>query len=150
MQAAGPTQALLPAAADEVSTSITQLFTLHAEEFQVVAAQASAYHDQFVEKMKSAVGSYAGAEALNVSSLWEILVPIAIRGLDGGVVSYLNLLTWVSMLPQPFSQILSTLITIPVLLFVLLPLAFLAAVALVLAFAVLAEHGVSIFPPYSV
>jgi len=44
--AAAPTFALVPAAADEVSASIAHLFSQHAEDYQALAGQAAAFHEQ--------------------------------------------------------------------------------------------------------
>ncbi|WP_205878283.1 PE domain-containing protein [Mycobacterium camsae] len=44
LQTAAAARALLPAAADEVSAGISQLFSQHAEDFHKAAAWASAYH----------------------------------------------------------------------------------------------------------
>jgi PE family len=41
--------AVLSAGADEVSTAIAALFGAHAQEFQALSAQASAFHSQFTE-----------------------------------------------------------------------------------------------------
>ena len=48
MAAAARTTAVLPAAADEVSTGIAQLFSAHAANYQATAANAAAFNDQFV------------------------------------------------------------------------------------------------------
>ncbi|OBJ48485.1 PE domain-containing protein [Mycobacterium sp. 1423905.2] len=61
--AALPTTGVVAAAADEVSAAIATLFGAHAQEYQVVAAQAAAYHEQFVGALSAAAASYAGAEA---------------------------------------------------------------------------------------
>jgi hypothetical protein len=67
--AAPPTVALVPAAADEVSAATAKLFGGYAQEFHAVSAQAAAFHEQFVEHLRTSAGSYAGAEAANVASL---------------------------------------------------------------------------------
>lgn len=88
--AAAQTVTLVPAAADEVSTAAAQLFSGYAHEFQEVSAQASAFHEQFVQHLKATAGSYAGAEAANAASfhflnsieLIERLAPSARRRLN--------------------------------------------------------------------
>ncbi|OBJ79806.1 hypothetical protein A9W97_29560 [Mycobacterium gordonae] len=116
-QAAGPIQALLPAAADEVSAGITQLFSQHAADFQKVAAQASAYHEQFVQKMATAAGSYAAAETVNTSWLfsqaWEaIITPLAPQ-----IISlFFSTISWIESLPPPYQGILFELIFVPLIL----------------------------------
>ena len=69
MTAATPTIAMLPAAADEVSARIAQLFAGHAQEYQALAGRAAAFHEEFVRRLTASAGSYAGAEAANSSSL---------------------------------------------------------------------------------
>jgi len=67
--AAASTVGLIPAAADEVSASIAQLFSQHAADYQALAARATAFHEQFVQHLTASARSYAGAEAANVSLL---------------------------------------------------------------------------------
>lgn len=116
-QAAGLTQALLPAAADEVSAGITQLFAQHAADFLKVAAQASAYHEQFVQKMATAAGSYAAAETVNTSWLlsqaWEAIIgPLAPQ-----IISlFFATVSWIESLPPPYQGILFELIFVPLIL----------------------------------
>ncbi len=148
LQAAGPTQALLPPAADEVSAGITQLFSQHAEDFQHAAAQASAYHDQFVRTMTAAAGSYAGAEAVNASSLQQLAFEIIGRLVNSGFTSYYQLAASIAALPQPFSQIFGAMLGLPVLI-VMLPLDLLFAIFIVALLAFLAFNKVSLFPPYN-
>jgi hypothetical protein len=69
MAAATPTVAVVPAAADEVSVNIAHLFSLQAQEYQALAGQAAAFHDQFVQHLTSSAASYAGAEAANATLL---------------------------------------------------------------------------------
>ena len=67
--AAAPTVALVPAAADEVSASIAHLFSQHAGDYQAVARQAAAFHEQFTQNLNASAHSYASTEAANTSSL---------------------------------------------------------------------------------
>src|SRR6202142_2723390 len=69
MAAATPTVAVVPAAAGEVSSSIAQLFSQHAQDYQALAGQAAAFHEKFVQQLTSSAGSYAHAEAANAGSL---------------------------------------------------------------------------------
>lgn len=62
---AGPTSAVFPAAADEVSALTAAQFAAHAQLYQVVSAQAAAIHEMFVSTMRASAGSYAVAEAAN-------------------------------------------------------------------------------------
>jgi hypothetical protein len=110
LYAAGATQTLLPPAADEVSACITQLFAQHAEDFQTVAAQVSAYHDQFVQKTIAAADSYAAAEAVNTNALLQVPLDIVGRLVDSGLTSYYRLSASIASLPQPFSQIVGAML----------------------------------------
>jgi hypothetical protein len=67
--AAAPTVALAPAAVDEVSGSISHLFSGYAQAFQGLAGKAAAFHDQFVQTLRTSAHSYAGAEAAAAVSL---------------------------------------------------------------------------------
>lgn len=71
--AAPPTVALLPAAADEVSARIAHLFSRYADDFQALAARATAFHEQFTQHLAAGAHSYASAEAINVSYLLWLL-----------------------------------------------------------------------------
>ncbi|OBI79767.1 PecA family PE domain-processing aspartic protease [Mycobacterium asiaticum] len=71
--AAAPTTGLAAAAADEVSTAIATLFGEFGDEFQLVNAQVSAFHQQFVTALNAASGSYASAEAAAASVLDPVL-----------------------------------------------------------------------------
>jgi hypothetical protein len=65
--AAGPTTGIATAAQDEVSVAIASLFGNFGQEFQVVSAQAQAFHQQFVSLMNAGAGAYASAEAANAA-----------------------------------------------------------------------------------
>jgi hypothetical protein len=69
LAAATPTIAVAPAAADEVSVSIARLFSQEAQDYQALAAQAAAFHEQFIQQLTASAASYASAEAANVRSL---------------------------------------------------------------------------------
>ncbi len=47
--AAGSTTSVLAAAQDEVSAAVSQVFGNYAREFQSLSAQATLFHDQFVQ-----------------------------------------------------------------------------------------------------
>lgn len=74
LETAGPTLAMVPAAADEVSIGIAQLFSGQAEEFQKLAGEAVAFHNQFVQQLIAGAGAYVRAEAANVVSLSPLIV----------------------------------------------------------------------------
>jgi hypothetical protein len=69
MAAAGPTLAVMPAAADEVSASIAHLFSAHAQEYQALAGRAAAFQEQFVQHLTASARSFAHAEAANTALL---------------------------------------------------------------------------------
>ena len=71
MVAAAPTTAVIPAAADEVSTSIAHLFSQHAASYQAMAGQAAAFNNQFVQHLTAGAGSYASAESALASLLQD-------------------------------------------------------------------------------
>jgi PE family len=67
--AAGPTTELMAAAADEISTAVSSLFSQHAQAFQALSAEAAAFHQQLVQTLTAAADSYAGVEAAGASLL---------------------------------------------------------------------------------
>ena len=69
--AAAPTVAVVPAAADEVSAGIANLFSGFAKEYQALAGQASAFQQQFVQHLHATAGSYTAAETVNAASLLQ-------------------------------------------------------------------------------
>ncbi|WP_205874491.1 PE family protein [Mycobacterium camsae] len=66
--AAGPTTAIFPAAADEVSALTAAQFAAHEHLYQAVSAQAAAIHEMFVQVMKASAGCYAVTEAANAAA----------------------------------------------------------------------------------
>ncbi|OBJ57422.1 PE domain-containing protein [Mycobacterium sp. 1423905.2] len=66
------TRTLAAAAADEVSAAIAALFSGHAQEYQALSAQVTAFHDEFVRALSAASGAYAAAEAVNAGPLQTI------------------------------------------------------------------------------
>ena len=56
--AAAPTTGMAAAGADEVSAAISALFGGYGQEFQALAADASAFHAQFVSMLNSGAGAY--------------------------------------------------------------------------------------------
>jgi hypothetical protein len=67
--ATGPTTGLLAAGADDVSTAVASLFAGYGQEFQALSVQAGAFHQQFVQLMGSAAGSYQATEVASASPL---------------------------------------------------------------------------------
>ena len=88
MAAAIPTAAVVPAAADEVSVSIAHLFSLHAQDYQALAGQAAAFHEQFVQRLTSSAAAYANTEAANVTFL-QLLTEGA-DAIGGAIVAFGN------------------------------------------------------------
>ena len=67
--AAGPTTAVIPAAADEVSALTAAQFGAHAQMYQAISAQAAAIHEQFVATLETSAGSYLATEAANAAAV---------------------------------------------------------------------------------
>ena len=59
--AAASTRGVLAAGTDEVSAAIAQLFSGHAAAYQALAAQASNFHNQFVQLLSGGGAEYASA-----------------------------------------------------------------------------------------
>jgi PE-PPE domain/PE family len=71
--AAVATTEVLPAAADEVSTRIAEIFAGYANRFRAVSAQAAAFHHAFVQAIETSATSYASAEAAVASPLRQLI-----------------------------------------------------------------------------
>lgn len=67
--AASSTTTLLAAGADEVSAAVAAFLGEHGQAYQVISAQAAAFHQQFVQALNAGAGAYAAAEAASVSPL---------------------------------------------------------------------------------
>lgn len=63
--AMGPTTAVLPAAADQVSVLTAAQFSTYGQLYQSIGAQASAILGMFVNTLSGSAGSYAVTEAAN-------------------------------------------------------------------------------------
>jgi hypothetical protein len=81
---AAPTTGLLAAGADEVSAAIAALFGAYGQAHQALSAQAAAFHQEFVQALTAAAGTYAAAEAAAASPLQSLLDPPLIG--DGGPI----------------------------------------------------------------
>jgi PE family len=66
--AAGPTTAVIPAAADEVSAMTAAHFVANAQMYQTASAQAHAIHQMFVATLGTSAQSYAETEIANAMS----------------------------------------------------------------------------------
>lgn len=63
--AAGPTTAVVPAAADEVSAQTAARFNAHGALYQQVSAEAAAVQQSLIDTLRGSAGTYATAEAAN-------------------------------------------------------------------------------------
>ena len=92
--AAAPTIAVVPAAADEVSGGIAQLFSQHGRYFQALGGQVAAFHEQFVPHLTASAGSYAAAEASNAALLQPLTASAGsftnAATLQGQIINLLN------------------------------------------------------------
>jgi hypothetical protein len=71
--AAVSTTGIAAAAADEVSATVAALFAEYGQQYQALSAQASAFHQQFVEALSSGAGSYLAVEEASASLLRQAL-----------------------------------------------------------------------------
>jgi hypothetical protein len=67
--------ALIPAAQDEVSAAIRDLFGTYGNQYQQLSAQAAAFHNQFVDVLSAGAAAYAYSEAHNDLTGHEALLP---------------------------------------------------------------------------
>jgi len=89
--AAARTLAVMPAAADEVSTSIAHLFSGYGQEYQALAGRAAAFEEQFVQHLTASAGSFAHAEAANTSLLQPLTASAAsIGSIEADIASLLQ------------------------------------------------------------
>jgi len=65
--AAAPTSGLVPAAEDEVSAAVTQLFDVYGQDYQAGVRQALAFHNEFTQALAAAGSAYAQAETANAA-----------------------------------------------------------------------------------
>jgi hypothetical protein len=82
--AAAPTTGIAAAGTDEVSVAVAALFGNHGQEFQAIAARASAFHDQFVGLMKSGAGAYLSTELANAEQMLGGAVTAPAQAMGGG------------------------------------------------------------------
>lgn len=82
--AATPTTAVVAAAEDEISAAIASLFGDFGQEFQVLNAQAAAFHDGFVNLLQAGAGAYVGAEAANAAAGIAALQSVGAGLIQGG------------------------------------------------------------------
>lgn len=92
LAAAAPTVGVIPAAADEVSAAVSQVFSQAAQSFQGLVGRASTFGEQFAQQLTAGGGAYAAAEAVNAASV----VPSAESIVDivnGLAAPYINQIT---------------------------------------------------------
>ncbi len=65
--AAATTVTVPAAAADQVSAGVAQMLSAHGQEYQALAGQVEAFHQQFTQNLHAGAGSYASAEAANAA-----------------------------------------------------------------------------------
>lgn len=61
------TTQVAPAATDDVSAAIAEVFGGYAQQYQAVMARAGLFHDQFVQRLSTGAGTYAATEAANAA-----------------------------------------------------------------------------------
>lgn len=71
--AIAPTSDLLAAGIDEVSQAIAAVFAENARTFRSLSAQASGFHQQFVDLIQASARSYSAVEAANANPLQSLL-----------------------------------------------------------------------------
>lgn len=67
--AALPTTGVVAAAADQVSAQVAALFSSHAQGYQQLSTQISAFHEKFVQALGASATSYATAESSAAQTL---------------------------------------------------------------------------------
>lgn len=98
ISAAAPTVALLPAATDEVSTSIAYLFSGYGQEYQKLAGEAAAPYEQFAKHLTAGAEEYASTEAVNVASLQPATASAGSIGSIAGLLDLFGLLNPLTVL----------------------------------------------------
>lgn len=63
--AAAPTTGIAAAASDEVSAAISQVFGTYGREFHAAAAEAAAFHDEFVSLLNGGAAAYLSTDIAN-------------------------------------------------------------------------------------
>ena len=82
--AAGSTTAVVAAAEDEVSAGVAALFGAFGQEYQVLSAQAHAFHGQFVNLLNAGAGAYLSTETANAEQALTNAVNAPVQGLLAG------------------------------------------------------------------
>ena len=66
--AAAPTIGVVPAAADPVSALMATQFAVHAQMYQVLSAQAAAFHEQFISTLTTSSASDGATEGTDAAA----------------------------------------------------------------------------------
>lgn len=143
--AAASTVALVPAAADEVSTGVAQLFSGVGQEFHHLAGQAAAFNAQFVQHLTAGAGSYAATEVASAASMMPS-VGSYVDVINGFVASISSQLTAIyNTVEQAVQQILGVLELIVMVPYEALVLSYLSLALLIGAIQLLTKYlGVTI------
>jgi PE family len=128
LAASSPTLAIPPAAADEVSASIAQLFSDYGQEYQQLAGQAAVFHDRFAQRLTASANSYASAEAANAKLLQPLAADAVQDQLFNSVTTFLG----------PFND--------TAFMFALIPVVFLFLLAILIIWAMAGPDGPMLYP----
>ena len=82
--AVGPTGGLVPAANDEVSEAIANVFGGYGQQYQALLTKAAAFHDNFTHALAAAGNTYTQAEAASVEALGTSIQTLLGRTPTGG------------------------------------------------------------------
>jgi PE family len=81
--AAAPTTAMAAAAQDEVSALVAATFNDFGQEFQIINAEANAFHGEFVGMLTAGAGAYQNTEAANAAAAATGAMNAPVQGLLG-------------------------------------------------------------------
>jgi PE family len=90
--------------ADEVSASMAQLFSQHAQDYQASARQAAAFQEQFAQNLKTSAASYTSIEDAIASLLrsFETSLSSFYGALVGQIVRFIiGSESWINLVPPP-------------------------------------------------
>ena len=80
---AAPTTGVAAAAEDQVSAGVAAYFSSFGEEYQVLSAQAQAFHAQFVDLLTAGAGAYLNTEIANAEQAVATQVTAPVQGVLG-------------------------------------------------------------------
>src|SRR6185437_2967581 len=73
--AAAPTTGIAAAGADDISAAIARVFGTYGQEFQSLGAHAEAFHQDFVNLLRSGAGAYLSTEVANATATAAAVSP---------------------------------------------------------------------------